>query len=78
MYPFRSLLLDLLPLIQNPSYDLQAFLDQHDLSELPEGEEPWEIPEPVFLLPSPVVNFVQPPFPQEHPQGSYKSLYRLQ
>ena len=45
---FRDLLLELLPLVVNPSWELQQFVKQRRLDELPSKEEQWLVEEPVY------------------------------
>ena len=50
---FRELKLtlgEILPLIQTKSPELTRYLEEHNLTDLPETEEIWEIPEPKVMI----------------------------
>jgi len=46
-------LLELLPLVDNPSRELQAFVKGRGLDDLPETEQRWQVEEPVIYHPPP-------------------------
>ena len=43
--------MELLPLVQSPSPDLEAFLAEHEFGKLPEGETAWEVKPPQVVVP---------------------------
>ena len=46
----KLFLVEIHPLIQKKSRELDSFLDDHNLMDLPETEEIWEIPEPKVVI----------------------------
>ena len=47
----RSLLGEIQPLLHCPSHQLKQLMDEHNIEELPETEELWEVPEPKIIIP---------------------------
>jgi len=51
VYIGRNLLGEVQPLLQSRSRRLDELMDEYGLEDLPETEEPWEVPEPKVIMP---------------------------
>ena len=51
MYVARNLLGEVQPLLQSHSRRLKDLMDDYRLEDLPETEDPWEVPEPKIIMP---------------------------
>ena len=50
---YRSLLGEIQPLLHGRSHQLRQLMEDHNLEELPDSEQPWNVPEPKIVIAMP-------------------------